>query len=260
MSFALVARAVALLRRRGRSDHASISRVIVFGIACGLVCVVVLPPLDRIAEEELLSAHMLQHVVLGDLTPALAVFALRGPLVFFLLPAFVLRRLARLSSLRNGLAFVLRPVVSFAIWVAALSLWHLPPAYDYALAHPSAHALEHASFVVGGALVWLQLIDPARRHRLRTTGRLLFLLAVFAATQGLATTLIAAPDAIYAAYAHPGTGRFGLTAASDQDYAAIIMMLEQLLTLGTCAGFLLREHVAQAKPTIVEGDRHPLAF
>jgi hypothetical protein len=44
-------------------------------------------PLDEAGDGYLLSAHMLQHVLIGDAAPALALVALRGPLLFFLLPA-----------------------------------------------------------------------------------------------------------------------------------------------------------------------------
>lgn len=216
-------------------------------------------PLDEIAENELLSAHMLQHVILGDLAPALAVVALRGPLLFFVLPKAALRALARLGGLRTLLSLLLHPLGSFGFWVGALALWHLPPAYDFALRHPLAHDAEHASFVVGGVLVWSQLVDPARRRVLGTTGRLLFLLAVFACGQALATTLVAAPDPIYASYAHKGHGRFGLSPSADQDYAGFVMMAEQLLTLGTCAALLLRRHLRQLEAPD-EGARHPLTL
>lgn len=48
---------------------------------------------------------MLQHVVIGDAAVALLVLAVRGPLVFFLLPRFALRPLARLRLLRGLLSF-----------------------------------------------------------------------------------------------------------------------------------------------------------
>ena len=75
-------------------------------------------PLDYIGEEYLLSAHMLQHVIIGDLAVALAVVALRGPLTFFLIPSVVLGRLARLEWLRSGLRFLLKPKVAFVLWAS----------------------------------------------------------------------------------------------------------------------------------------------
>ncbi len=52
-------------------------------------------PLDAAGERYLLSAHMLQHVLVGDAAPALMLLALRGPLLFFAVPAAALRVCAR---------------------------------------------------------------------------------------------------------------------------------------------------------------------
>jgi cytochrome c oxidase assembly factor CtaG len=106
--------------------------------------------------------------------------------------------------------------------------------------------------------VWSQLVDPARRRALGTTGRLFFLLAVFVVSQALGTTLVAQPDPLYASYDHVHAGRFGLTPAADQDFAGLLMMGEQLLTLGACAAFLLRRHLRLAGAADAAA-RHPLA-
>ena len=84
-AFALVlfGQALVRLRRRGRKDHAGWDRAALFALAVTLGTLALISPLDYIGEEYLLSAHMFQHVVIGDLAVALAVVALRGPLTFF---------------------------------------------------------------------------------------------------------------------------------------------------------------------------------
>src|SRR5207245_1051476 len=129
----LFAQAFVRLRRRGRADHASWSRPPLFLLAVALATLPVLSPLDAVGDSYLLSGHMLQHVVIGDAAPALALVALRGPLLFFLLPCPLLRSLARLPWLHGLLAFLLRPLVSFAVWIAVIAAWHVPAAYDYTL-------------------------------------------------------------------------------------------------------------------------------
>jgi putative membrane protein len=115
---------------------------------------------------------MLQHVLLGDAAPALALVALRGPLLFFVLPASVLRPLGRGRLLRGTLAFLLRPSVRLAVWALVIGAWHIPAAYDYALGHQAVHDVEHFSFLAVGLLVWAQLVNPAHRHQLRPSQRL----------------------------------------------------------------------------------------
>jgi cytochrome c oxidase assembly factor CtaG len=235
VAVALFAQGFVRLRRRGRADHAGWDRAALFALAVAAALVALVSPLDGIAEEDLLSAHMLQHVLLGDLAPALAMLALRGPLVFFLLPPAVLARLARSASLRAVGRFVLRPRIAFGAWAAAILGWHVPRAYEYALAHPWAHELEHGSFLAAGVLVWALLVDPARRDELTTGGRVALAVAVFAVGQLLTDALVFSSSPHYSTY----SGAHGISALADQRAAGLVMMLEQLATLGTCVAVLL---------------------
>jgi putative membrane protein len=238
-ALALFGQAFVRLRRRGRKDHAGWDRAALFTIAVAIGTLALVSPLDYVGEEYLLSAHMLQHVIIGDLAVALAILALRGPLVFFLIPAAVLGSLARLDWLRTGLAFLLRPKVAFALWAIVIAAWHVPAAYDYTLTHQVVHDLEHLSFVVVGVLVWVQLVDPARRRDLSLVGRLALAIALFAAGQVLADVLIFAQRPLYGSYAEQPDRLLGLSPLEDQRLAGLVMMGEQLLTLGTCVALLL---------------------
>jgi cytochrome c oxidase assembly factor CtaG len=235
----LFAQAFVRLRRRGRTDHAGWDRAALFATAVVLGTLALISPLDYVGEEYLLSAHMLQHVVIGDLAVALAIVAIRGPLTFFLLPPAVLGPLARMERLRAFLRVLLRPAVAFVFWAVVIAAWHVPAAYDYALTHQTVHDLEHLSFVVAGVLVWAQLVDPARRAELSRAGRLALAVAVFAAGQVLADVLIFSLRPLYGAYAEQPDRLLGLSPLTDQRLAGLVMMGEQLLTLGTFAAVLL---------------------
>lgn len=238
----LFGQALVRLRRRGRKDHASLGRAFLFLAGVVLATLAVASPLDRAGESYLLSAHMLQHLLLGDAAPALLVLAVRGPLAFFLLPPLVLRPLAGLRPLRAFLSLLLRPSVSFGVWVLALGAWHVPAAYDSALRHPVIHDLEHATFVLAGLLVWTQLIDPARHARLRVGQRAAYAVALFAAGQVLAEVLIFSRP-LYPAYVEQPGRLLGLSPSADQGRTGLLMMAEQIVTLGTCAALLLWAHV-----------------
>jgi cytochrome c oxidase assembly factor CtaG len=234
----LFAQAFVRLRRRGRDEHTGWLRVVLFLAAVSVGVLALISPLDEIGDSYLISGHMLQHVLIGDVAPALALVALRGPLLFFLAPRLVLRRLARLRRLRASLAFVLRPAVSLAIWALVIAAWHVPAAYDYALAHQAVHDLEHLSFFAAGLLVWMQLIDPARRGELRVSQRLGYAVTLFAFGALLGgVLLLSAP--LYPAYATQSTRLFGLSPLQDQQLAGLAMIGEQFLSLGLCTIFLL---------------------
>jgi cytochrome c oxidase assembly factor CtaG len=218
------------LRRRRRRDLAGWDRAVLF--AAGLTLLVVpLLALDAAADRRL-SAHMLQHVLIGDAAPALLLLAVRGPLLAFVLPVPLGRILAQVERL---------PVwASLTVWGAAIGAWHVPAAYDFALAHPAVHELEHASFITAGLLVWTQLLDPARHGRLSTQQRLAFAGALFVLGQLLSDVLFLSGP-LYPAYAGPH-------AVGGQQLAGFVMMVEQTLALGLFAVLVLRSEIL-ARPS-----------
>jgi putative membrane protein len=235
----LFAQAFARLRRRGRADHAGTGRAALFGLALAIGTLALLSPLDAAGAHYLLSAHMLQHVLIGDAAPALALVALRGPLLFFLIPAAVLGPLARLAPLRAALAWLLRPFVSLVLWITVFATWHIPALYDATLRHQWLHDLEHALFVLAGLAVWTQIVDPARHGKPMLPQRIGIAVVLFAAGQILTYVLIFSFHALYPAYADQPNRLFGWSPVLDQQLAGVAMMAEQLLTLGSAVGVLL---------------------
>ncbi len=235
----LFAQAFGRLRRRGRDDLAGWDRLGLFALAVSVLLLALASPLDAAGDEYLLSAHMLQHVLIADLVAALLIVAVRGPLVFFLLPQPALRVLARPRWLRTALGFLVRPSVALGLWALVIAAWHVPTVYDYTLTHRPVHDLEHASFLLVGLLAWNLLVDPARHGVLSVPARLGVALVLFAAGQILANVLIFSTSPLYPAYAAQDERLFGLSPLTDQKLAGVVMMGEQLLTLGTCAALLL---------------------
>jgi putative membrane protein len=245
------------LRHRGRPDHAGWDRAALFVAGIVVATLALVSPLDAAGEEYLLSAHMLEHVLIGDLSAALILVAIRGPLTFFLLPRWVLRPLARVAPLRVFLRYLLRPSVALVAWALVFAFWHIPAAFDLTLRNRLVHDLEHVTFVVAGILVWSQLVDPARRRELTVAGRLAMVAALFAAGQVLAYVLILSFSPLYGAYAAQDERLFGLSALTDQRFAGLVMMSEQVLTLGLCAVFLVG---AYGRQRAARGDREALSL
>lgn len=212
----LYAQATVRLRRRGRAELAGWDRAALFVLGLGITLVALSPLLP---DETLLSAHMAQHVLIGDLAPALMMVALRGPLLVFFLPVPIVAPVARLLHR-------VRPRAAFGLWAASLALWHVPYLYDLALRHEAVHYTEHAFFVVFGLLVWSILVD----RRVTVGTRLALATAMFVAGQALTDVLVFSFHSLYPAY-HD---------TRDQQWAGLVMMGEQLLTLGTLAAILLR--------------------
>lgn len=237
----LYAQGFVRLRRRAGAARAPAWAALFFVAGVGISLLALVSPVDAIGEDQLLAAHMLQHLLLGDIGPLLIVLGTCGALGVFLVPPPLLRPLAR-SRLRAVVSFLLIPRVSLAVWLAAFAAWHVPAAYDAAIAHPAVHVAEHACFAVAGVLAWTQIIDPARRRRLTVGQRAMFAFAMLVASGVLAEVLVATHP-LYHHYVDVRDRPFGWTAGQDQSKAALLMMAEQIATLATAMTFLVRAHV-----------------
>jgi cytochrome c oxidase assembly factor CtaG len=165
-----------------------------------------------------------------------------------MLPPPVLRVVAR-GRIRRLFSLLLRPAVSLGLWLAVMVGWHVPAAYDTAIANPGLHVFEHACFALAGLLAWTQIIDPARRRRMSVGQRAMFAFAMLVAS-GLAAEVLVALHPLYPYYRHLVNRPFGWTAGEDQSRAALLMMAEQIATLGTAMTFLVRSHVERVAPEL----------
>jgi cytochrome c oxidase assembly factor CtaG len=187
------------------------------GIACLLVALE--SGLDAY-DDRLLSAHMVQHLLLLELAPALL---LCGRPV-----GLALRTLAppRRRWLGRGLvrlrAFT-KPWVCVAAFSTVVLVAHAPVIFDAAVQHPLLHVGEHVCFLAAGLLLWWPLLGEERGHR-RLGGLAQFVYVIVAM---LPMTVIGAyldrdPTVFYPAYR---TATVGLRASPviDQQQAGAIM-------------------------------------
>jgi putative membrane protein len=180
-------------------------------------------PIDGLGSDYLFSAHMVQHVLLGDIAPLLLLLSLSRVIMR---PAT--RRLARLERALGPLA---SPPTAILIWLAIVYLWHVPALYDAAAQNPLLHALEHASFFAAGLALWWPLIQPVPMRRGLTGMQPLAYIAV--AKGGLAALglFLAWSSTSHYPWYEDAPRIWGLSAVEDQNVAGVIMMVEQSLTL-----------------------------
>ena len=180
-------------------------------------------PVDGLGEDYLFSAHMLQHVLLGDIAPLLLLLSLSRVI---LRP--VTRRLMRVERALGPLA---SPPVALALWLGTMYLWHIPALYDAAIEHPLLHALEHFSFFAAGVALWWPLVQPVPMRRGLTGMQPLAYIA--AAKGGLAALglFLAWSSTAHYPWYEEAPRIWGLSAVEDQNVAGVIMMVEQSLTL-----------------------------
>lgn len=222
-------RRAARLARRGQPVPAA--RRASFAIGLALLLVAVSPPLERLAEERLFSAHMLQHVLLGDLGALALVLGLTGPL---LRPVLALPPVEKLRVLAH-------PLVALPLWAANLYVWHLPALYEAALANGAVHALEHACFLGFGMLMWAPVVEVLPGPAWFGTGwKLGYVVAVRLIETVLGNVFFWAGEPVYGAYER-AERIWGISALADQGIAGGIMMVEgSLVTIGALAWLFLK--------------------
>src|ERR671927_1049252 len=226
---ALYWRRVRTLRRRGTPVEPW--RPWLFGLGIGVVLLALASPIDAFGEEEFLSFHMLQHVVLGDLAPLALVAGLNGPI---LRPVLALRPI-------NALRFLAHPLVALPLWAIDLYVWHLPFLYEAALHHDAVHALEHACFFTGGAIMWLPVLETLPAPEWFGTGaKLGYIVVVRLVETVLANVFFWAGTVFYPFYVHERP-LWGVGALQDQGIAGAVMMIEgSIVTLAALAWLFLR--------------------
>src|SRR5215472_8385894 len=114
-------------------------------------------------DHDLLTAHMIQHLLLMTFAPALIL--LGEPLLSFWngLPQFgqsVLGPLFRRPFVRRFGRVLSRPALCWIVSALTLLGWHVPALFTLGMQSEPWHSFEQASFLVAGFLFWWPVIRP----------------------------------------------------------------------------------------------------
>jgi putative membrane protein len=212
-----------------------------------VILVALVSPLDGLGEDYLFSAHMVQHLLLGDIAPLFMLLALSR---------VIMRPLTRrLQAVERALGPLAHPASALVLWLALVYLWHIPSLYDSALEHPTVHALQHVSFFTAGTLVWWPLIQPVpMRHRLAGMWTFGYIGAAKLGLASLGMYLTWTSSVAYTYYEHVPR-IWGLNAISDQNVGGAIMMVEQSVVLVTVLAVLFGRMLAQSEQDQLRRER-----
>jgi putative membrane protein len=214
-----------------RFERPSRGRALAYGAGVALILVAFVTPLESLSLHYLLSAHLLQNVVLAEWAPALCVLGL-PPLVA-----------ARLASGR-GLRFLTRPLVALPVWLATYFAWHVPWAYDTALEHPASLLhLEHLSYLAAGALLWWPVLQDAP-HRLSSGAKSLYAFGAFVLASPLGLLLALLPRTVYHFYER-APELWALSHLADQQLAGVTMAAEQAVVFFAVFVTYLARHLRE---------------
>jgi cytochrome c oxidase assembly factor CtaG len=224
-----------------RSGAPSGWRVASFLSGCVLLVLVFVTPLDTLAREYLVWAHLLQNVVLAEWAPLLLVLGV---------PPLLAGRLARVRVV----GVLTTPYVALPVWLGTYIAWHVPVAYDAALRHDGTLlVLEHLTYLASGLLLWW-CVWQDEPHRLPSAGRAGYAFAAFVLSGPLGLVLALVPEPIYDFYAGAPERVWGLSRLDDQQLGGMTMAGEQSLVLFAVFLFWLLRFLAEQEQL---DDDHP---
>jgi len=215
-----------LALRRTRPRQIPVWRLVCFLAGLLAIFVAVSSSLDTYAET-LLFMHMAQHFVLMSVAPPLIV--LGCPFVPMLrgLPGPVVRRIGG-PIFRSRIAHRVQELFShlrFA-WLA-MNLtyvgWHIPKAYEFALASENWHNFEHFCFFATSVIYWWPIVQPwPARRRVNTWMIIPYLLTSDIVNTGVSAFLCFSGRLLYPSYGSVERP-FGINALTDQVAAGAFM-------------------------------------
>lgn len=181
-------------------------------------------PIDSYSDD-LFWVHMLQHVIITMVVAPLML--LGAPATLALRAASPRVRTSYLIPFLNSrlVRTLTWPPVAIMLFIASVWSWHLPAAYDAAIASEALHFVEHGIFLFGAILLWWLVIGvDATRLRPNHVWRCALLVVAILQNIGLGLILINVSDPIYDTYAAAASVReWGPTALLDQRIGAGIM-------------------------------------
>jgi cytochrome c oxidase assembly factor CtaG/polyferredoxin len=210
-------------------------------------------PLDSLSSL-LLSAHMVQHLLLLSVAPPLIL--LGSPL----LP--LLRGLPRTFA-RDGLGPFLvwpplrkfgyaltHPIVCWLAMAVTLVAWHVPSAFELALRSPGWHKAEHACFFVAALLFWWPVVLPFPSGPIWPLWtRPIYLLAADLLNTLISAILTFSEHVLYPTYtAVPRL--FGTSALTDQATAGVIMWVPGSLVFLIPAAVLAIQYLSPSESLV----------
>ena len=187
-------------------------RPVYFVAALAIFLLSFISPVNALANGYLFSAHMVQHILLVLVVPALLLLSLP--------PSF---------SVRSPLT---HPLIGWIAGVGAMWLWHAPALCNAAATSRIVSAIQTTSLLLMGSVFWWQVLAPREEQRLSPPAGIVYLFTACTACSVLGIILTFAPVSICPVYQHPVDrlgilstirGDWGLTSDRDQQIGGLLM-------------------------------------
>jgi putative membrane protein len=179
-------------------------------------------PLNALSAGYLFSAHMLQHILL-----------------LLIVPALLLMSLPRRVSLGPRSWVIANPLVGWIAGVSAMWLWHARPLCNAAVSSQFVNALQISSLLLLGAIFWRQILAPREEERMSPPAAVLYLFSACIACSILGILITFSPVSVCPIYGQPPADRlgivnliqsnWGITPDKDQQIGGLLMWVPMCL-------------------------------
>jgi putative membrane protein len=218
-----------------------------------------------VLDHEMLTGHMVQHLLLMTLAP---------PLILLGVPAKPpvhgpLRRLLQASGRPLGSApmqqmgsALVHPAFCWIAATGALVVWHIPSVFMLGLRSQMWHGIEQASFLLTGLLFWWPVVQPwPRVSKWPESSMLLYLFLATLPCDILSGFLVFCDRVVYPMFLF-SRHSFGLSALEDQQCAGALMWtcvtVVYLIAAAISTARLLSPHRSEEQ-SILQFDSEPSA-
>jgi putative membrane protein len=227
VSSALMVAALVYLRgwlRLRRHEHGTVegwrAGSFVFGLL--LIWIATASPLAAL-DHEMLTAHMVQHLLLMTLAPPLILLGMpRKPLAR---PGFLqaIGRPLRSGPMRQFASAVTHPALCWFAAASTLVVWHIPSLFMLGLRSQMWHGVEQVSFLATGLLFWSPVVRPLQNSvKWPEASLLLYLFLATLPCDILSGFLVFCDRVVYPVFLSSPRS-FGLSALEDQQCAGALM-------------------------------------
>ena len=200
-----------------------VNRRIVYLLAgLGVFVFTLCSPLNALAAGYLFSAHMLQHILL-----------------LLIVPALLLMSLPRCVSLGPRSWVISNPFIGWISGVGAMWLWHARPLCNAAVSSQLVNAAQIYSLLLLGAIFWRQILAPREDERMSPPGAVLYLFSACVACSILGILITFSPVRVCPIFAQPSVDRlgvlnliqsnWGITPDMDQQIGGLLMWVPMCL-------------------------------
>jgi putative membrane protein len=201
-------------------------------------------PVHDLAEQYLLSVHMVQHLLLTLVAP---------PLLLAGIPGWLWQALLRRPNVMRVAKVLVNPLVAFGVFNFMIVVTHLPHVVDYSLENHWFHFVLHAGLFVSAMMMWWPVLSnvpelPRLSEPLQMA--YLFVQSILPAVIAAFVTFSTTP--VYGFY--EGAPRvWGISAVEDQQIAAGLMKTVGSIILWSFIGVAFFRWYAREQAADAEG-------